>query len=411
MEKKSKMHDKLPRGSNKEFYGIPPPVPERNQEYDMQFLGNSLDDDGYENYHRTSTLKVSNRLSVNSGMTSAQSSKNNELTGGVNAYSKMVTQNNGDEIDKDNANDQRKSDGKAVDLGGSTLYNDIANHKASTKNIIADCSFEDENRTYDDIRENFSWLSTASSEQISAPNPKQSSTTALQQNSKPTQLIKSISSSTSVHRNNSTPLLVKMSSKPIKKCSSITDKNQGPMTLPQNDSSLTSQNRRPSLPAANRPPMPIPQPQSSSATLSRSGSLSKLSSSTKTATAEQINSPKLLSPTKLMIANRPPLPIPQSTTPTTSPASPTTKTETAPQHKPKGSPKNSIIHASVKELCMQLESCGLHRVKDICQENCLDGYFVTKLPESSLQEAPFNLSSIEMMKLKMMLEGWRPKLE
>ncbi|XP_036361299.1 flocculation protein FLO11-like isoform X2 [Octopus sinensis] len=404
MGEKSKMHDKLPSISNKEFYGIPPPIPEKNQEYDM-----SLDGIGCENYQRTSTLKVSNRHSVNSGMTSAQRSKNNKLNGGVKVRSKMVTQNNGAEFDKDNAKDQRKIDGKAVNVRESTLSKDIASSKTSTKDISADCSFDDESNTYDDIREHFVRLSKASPEQTSAPapNPKQSSTTAFQQNSKPT-LVMSKSTPASVQRNNSTPIPVKKSSKTLTKSSSVTDKEQDPMPLPQNDSSPASEGQRPSVPLANRPPMPVPQPPSSTATLPQSAT-------------EKTNSSKTLSSTKLGIAKRPPLPIPQPTTPTTQPTtsptaeSPTTKTETATsksaQQNPKESIENSISDASVKELCMLLESCGLHRVKDICQENYLDGYFLSKLSESSLQSAPFNLSSIEMMKLKMMLEGWRPKLE
>lgn len=70
----------------------------------------------------------------------------------------------------------------------------------------------------------------------------------------------------------------------------------------------------------------------------------------------------------------------------------------------------SLESMSVAELCEILQQCGLDRISKLCKEHSLDGAFICALPADSLQEQPFSLSPIEVMKLSMMKKGWKPKI-
>lgn len=66
---------------------------------------------------------------------------------------------------------------------------------------------------------------------------------------------------------------------------------------------------------------------------------------------------------------------------------------------------------SVQELCEILHECGLNRISKMCKEHSLDGAFLCALPDDSLQEQPFSLTHLEMMKMTMMKKGWKPKIK
>ncbi|CAE1265813.1 unnamed protein product [Acanthosepion pharaonis] len=66
---------------------------------------------------------------------------------------------------------------------------------------------------------------------------------------------------------------------------------------------------------------------------------------------------------------------------------------------------------SVQELCEILHECGLSRISKMCKEHSLDGAFLCALPDDSLQEQPFSLTHLEMMKITMMKKGWKPKIK
>ena len=66
---------------------------------------------------------------------------------------------------------------------------------------------------------------------------------------------------------------------------------------------------------------------------------------------------------------------------------------------------------SVTELCEILHECGLSRISKLCNEHSLDGAFLCALPTDSLQEQPFSLSQLEVMKISMMKKGWKPKIK
>lgn len=66
---------------------------------------------------------------------------------------------------------------------------------------------------------------------------------------------------------------------------------------------------------------------------------------------------------------------------------------------------------SVQELCEILHECGLSRISKMCKEHSLDGAFLCALPDDSLQEQPFSLTHLEIMKIAMMKKGWKPKIK
>ena len=70
-----------------------------------------------------------------------------------------------------------------------------------------------------------------------------------------------------------------------------------------------------------------------------------------------------------------------------------------------------VSQMSVKELVLCLNQCALPQLAKLCDENTIDGEFLFDLQEQELRDKPYSLNNIEMLKVKKMKEGWRPKID
>ena len=70
-----------------------------------------------------------------------------------------------------------------------------------------------------------------------------------------------------------------------------------------------------------------------------------------------------------------------------------------------------VSQMSVKELVLCLNQCALPQLAKLCDENTIDGEFLFDLQEHDLRDKPYSLNKIEMIKVKKMKEGWRPKID
>jgi hypothetical protein len=70
-----------------------------------------------------------------------------------------------------------------------------------------------------------------------------------------------------------------------------------------------------------------------------------------------------------------------------------------------------VSQMSVKELVLCLNQCALPQLAKLCDENTIDGEFLFDLQEQQLRDKPYSLNNIEMLKVKKMKEGWRPKID
>ena len=70
-----------------------------------------------------------------------------------------------------------------------------------------------------------------------------------------------------------------------------------------------------------------------------------------------------------------------------------------------------VSQMSVKELVLCLNQCALPQLAKLCDENTIDGEFLFDLQEHDLRDKPYSLNKIEMLKVKKMKEGWRPKID
>lgn len=67
---------------------------------------------------------------------------------------------------------------------------------------------------------------------------------------------------------------------------------------------------------------------------------------------------------------------------------------------------------TVAELAECLKLCGLDELAVVCCEHKLDGCFFKKFNLNQLEEKPFSLNKLEILKMRKVIEdGWRPKLE
>jgi hypothetical protein len=69
-----------------------------------------------------------------------------------------------------------------------------------------------------------------------------------------------------------------------------------------------------------------------------------------------------------------------------------------------------VSQMSVKELVLCLNQCALPQLAKLCDENTIDGKFLFDIQEHDLGDTPYCLNKIEMLKVKNMKEGWRPKI-
>ena len=70
-----------------------------------------------------------------------------------------------------------------------------------------------------------------------------------------------------------------------------------------------------------------------------------------------------------------------------------------------------VSQMSVKELVFCLNQCALPQLAKLCVENTIDGKFLFDLQEHDLRDKPYSLNNIEVVKVKKMKEGWRPKID
>ena len=70
-----------------------------------------------------------------------------------------------------------------------------------------------------------------------------------------------------------------------------------------------------------------------------------------------------------------------------------------------------VSQMSVKELVLCLNQCALPQLAKLCDENTIEGEFLFDLQEQELRDKPYSLNKIEMLKVKKMKEGWRPKID
>ena len=70
-----------------------------------------------------------------------------------------------------------------------------------------------------------------------------------------------------------------------------------------------------------------------------------------------------------------------------------------------------VSQMSVKELVLCLNQCALPQLAKLCDENTIDGKFLFDIQEHDLGDIPYCLNKIEMLKVKNMKEGWRPKID
>ncbi|CAG2240044.1 unnamed protein product [Mytilus edulis] len=66
---------------------------------------------------------------------------------------------------------------------------------------------------------------------------------------------------------------------------------------------------------------------------------------------------------------------------------------------------------SVQDVVRCLHQCALAKLANLCDENAIDGKFLSDLKDEELRDKPFSLNNIEVAKLKKMKEGWRPKID
>lgn len=67
-----------------------------------------------------------------------------------------------------------------------------------------------------------------------------------------------------------------------------------------------------------------------------------------------------------------------------------------------------LTSLSVEELSASLRECGMSKLAKTCERELLDGAFINGLTTRELKVSPFFLSPVELKKIQMMKEGWRP---
>lgn len=70
-----------------------------------------------------------------------------------------------------------------------------------------------------------------------------------------------------------------------------------------------------------------------------------------------------------------------------------------------------LSQMSVQDVVRCLHQCALPKLANLCDENAIDGKFLSDLKDDELRDKPFSLNNIEVAKLKKMREGWRPKID
>ena len=70
-----------------------------------------------------------------------------------------------------------------------------------------------------------------------------------------------------------------------------------------------------------------------------------------------------------------------------------------------------VSQMSLKELVLCLNQCALPQLAKLCDENTIEGEFLFDLQEQEIRDKPYSLNKIEMLKVKKMKEGWRPKID
>ncbi|XP_025082829.1 uncharacterized protein LOC112557285 [Pomacea canaliculata] len=72
--------------------------------------------------------------------------------------------------------------------------------------------------------------------------------------------------------------------------------------------------------------------------------------------------------------------------------------------------KRDMTEMTIRQLCSVLDKCGMTRLAEVCQDQRLDGNYLSSLSDSSLSNDPFSLSLFELDKLRRIKLGWRPNL-